>query len=376
MQAFVFISFGFFVFMLFVIGLYFVLALAQKKHSNKIIGRKIIEVRELFKIIMYSDLPSQLQALMKLKKYFNSSDGVEAFRLAFIGCAHEKEITDGFRKSIATVVDFKKIYRTKNVKLSYRKIYVLNIISELHLETDKGNAFALENLKDSSLYVRNSALRVIQNQTNIDVMEKALNIMNEAKNFFNLRYTLDVLDNFKGSQQELDHVLIKNVDKFNTLMRTVSLNHFINTKNENSELKDKLIEYLNSSSNPEIVLLCARYFSRVYDERAKDILYRHLSHEDWRVRSVSVTSIAKYSDEKIINKIKQTILDPNYFVRRGSALSLIKLLDYKELFDMATQHENKRVRDILTYSFETEKIDGYKDYKLNEFLKINTEQGI
>ena len=376
MQAFVFISFGFFVFMLFVIGLYFVLALAQKKHSNKIIGRKIIEVRELFKIIMYSDLPSQLQALMKLKKYFNSSDGVEAFRLAFIGCAHEKEITDGFRKSIATVVDFKKIYRTKNVKLSYRKIYVLNIISELHLETDKGNAFALENLKDSSLYVRNSALRVIQNQTNIDVMEKALNIMNEAKNFFNLRYTLDVLDNFKGSQQELDHVLIKNVDKFNTLMRTVSLNHFINTKNENSELKDKLIEYLNSSTNPEIILLCARYFSRVYDGRAKDILYRHLSHEDWRVRSVSVTSIAKYSDEKIINKIKQTILDPNYFVRRGSALSLIKLLDYKELFDMATQHENKRVRDILTYSFETEKIDGYKDYKLNEFLKINTEQGI
>ena len=376
MQAFVFLSFGFFVFMLFVIGLYFVLALAQKKHSNKIIGRKIIEVRELFKIIMYSDLPSQLQALMKLKKYFNSSDGVEAFRLAFIGCAHEKEITDGFRKSIATVVDFKKIYRTKNVKLSYRKIYVLNIISELHLETDKGNAFALENLKDSSLYVRNSALRVIQNQTNIDVMEKALNIMNEAKNFFNLRYTLDVLDNFKGSQQELDHVLIKNVDKFNTLMRTVSLNHFINTKNENSELKDKLIEYLNSSTNPEIILLCARYFSRVYDGRAKDILYRHLSHEDWRVRSVSVTSIAKYSDEKIINKIKQTILDPNYFVRRGSALSLIKLLDYKELFDMATQHENKRVRDILTYSFETEKIDGYKDYKLNEFLKINTEQGI
>ena len=376
MQAFVFISFGFFVFMLFVIGLYFVLALAQKKHSNKIIGRKIIEVRELFKIIMYSDLPSQLQALMKLKKYFNSSDGVEAFRLAFIGCAHEKEITDGFRKSIATVVDFKKIYRTKNVKLSYRKIYVLNIISELHLETDKGNAFALENLKDSSLYVRNSALRVIQNQTNIDVMEKALNIMNEAKNFFNLRYTLDVLDNFKGSQQELDHVLIKNVDKFNTLMRTVSLNHFINTKNENSELKDKLIEYLNSSTNPEIILLCARYFSRVYDGRAKDILYRHLSHEDWRVRSVSVTSIAKYSDEKIINKIKQTILDPNYFVRRGSALSLIKLLDYEELFDMATQHENKRVRDILTYSFETEKIDGYKDYKLNEFLKFNTEQGI
>ena len=376
MQAFVFISFGFFVFMLFVIGLYFVLALAQKKHSNKIISRKIIEVRELFKLIMYSDLPSQLQALMKLKKYFNSSDGVEAFRLAFIGCAHEKEITDGFRKSIATVVDFKKIYRTKNVKLSYRKIYVLNIISELHLETDKGNAFALENLKDSSLYVRNSALRVIQNQTNIDVMEKALNIMNEAKNFFNLRYTLDVLDNFKGSQQELDHVLIKNVDKFNTLMRTVSLNHFINTKNENSELKDKLIEYLNSSTNPEIILLCARYFSRVYDGRAKDILYRHLSHEDWRVRSVSVTSIAKYSDEKIINKIKQTILDPNYFVRRGSALSLIKLLDYKELFDMATQHENKRVRDILTYSFETEKIDGYKDYKLNEFLKINTEQGI
>ena len=324
MQAFVFLSFGFFVFMLFVIGLYFVLALAQKKHSNKIIGRKIIEVRELFKIIMYSE----------------------------------------------------KIYRTKNVKLSYRKIYVLNIISELHLETDKGNAFALENLKDSSLYVRNSALRVIQNQTNIDVMEKALNIMNEAKNFFNLRYTLDVLDNFKGSQQELDHVLIKNVDKFNTLMRTVSLNHFINTKNENSELKDKLIEYLNSSTNPEIILLCARYFSRVYDGRAKDILYRHLSHEDWRVRSVSVTSIAKYSDEKIINKIKQTILDPNYFVRRGSALSLIKLLDYKELFDMATQHENKRVRDILTYSFETEKIDGYKDYKLNEFLKINTEQGI
>ena len=376
MQAFVFISFGFFVFMLFVIGLYFVLALAQKKHSNKIISRKIIEVRELFKLIMYSDLPSQLQALMKLKKYFNSSDGVEAFRLAFIGCAHEKEITDGFRKSIATVVDFKKIYRTKNVKLSYRKIYVLNIISELHLETDKGNAFALENLKDSSLYVRNSALRVIQNQTNIDVMEKALNIMNEAKNFFNLRYTLDVLDNFKGSQQELDHVLIKNVDKFNTLMRTVSLNHFINTKNENSELKDKLIEYLNSSTNPEIILLCARYFSRVYDGRAKDILYRHLSHEDWRVRSVSVTSIAKYSDEKIINKIKQTILDPNYFVRRGSALSLIKLLDYKELFDMATQHENKRVRDILTYSFETEKIDGYKDYKLNEFLKFNTEQGI
>ena len=376
MQAFVFISFGFFVFMLFVIGLYFVLALAQKKHSNKIISRKIIEVRELFKLIMYSDLPSQLQALMKLKKYFNSSDGVEAFRLAFIGCAHEKEITDGFRKSIATVVDFKKIYRTKNVKLSYRKIYVLNIISELHLETDKGNAFALENLKDSSLYVRNSALRVIQNQTNIDVMEKALNIMNEAKNFFNLRYTLDVLDNFKGSQQELDHVLIKNVDKFNTLMRTVSLNHFINTKNENSELKDKLIEYLNSSTNPEIILLCARYFSRVYDGRAKDILYRHLSHEDWRVRSVSVTSIAKYSGEKIINKIKQTILDPNYFVRRGSALSLIKLLDYKELFDMATQHENKRVRDILTYSFETEKIDGYKDYKLNEFLKINTEQGI
>lgn len=365
MKYIVYIVFGIFVFILAIVGLYFLLALVLKKRDEQIVEEKRLKILNLFNDLLHSDKKETENDVLMLKECFTTDNGFKAFHLAYQNFIAENEVNEEIRSILVEIVDYETIYKNKRLKESYRKSYAFYLMSEFQLESGEAIELSLRNLSDPSFYVRINALKVIQNQTNVKTILTTLDIINERREYYNKRVIVDFLDTFRGNQQELDQQLIHYMDAYTEELISIILEHFTNTENDNQEVQDRILDYLLNSSSIEIVLRSTRYFSVVIDEKAKSIIFENLSHKDWRVRTTSANAIGRYADDKVVGQLKNSLTDLNYFVRRNAALSLVKVISKEELFYEAVSNDDAFARDTLVYLIESEELEGFEDYKIS-----------
>lgn len=375
MMVIVYTVFIIFMLLLFLVGVYFLIAIQMKKHNEEIVNKKMHKIIKLFYYIDQGRAEDHSQDLENLKECFGSKNGFKAFHLAYQSYIVDRKTTKEFKEIVNGIVDYEKIYKNRNIKESYRKSYVLYLISEFDVNMKESNDLALKSLMHSSLYVRISALNVIRNQKDVRIVMQALKIIDTENLYFNKRVVIDFLDGFRGSQEDLDQQLILNIDQFDSSLNFLILDHLVNNKNSTEEVKDKMFDYLENSKEREAKIKSTRYFNKVKDNRAKPLILENMNSEDWGVRAVSVQSVESYADKNIVSELKKTIGDSNYFVRKNSAQTLLHILGKEELFEEALNNEDDFARDVLNYVIESSNLDVFfENYKTNKELEHEKEK--
>jgi hypothetical protein len=89
--------------------------------------------------------------------------------------------------------------------------------------------------------------------------------------------------------------------------------------------KAAILDYYNVfQDTPEMRITCIRSLGRLGGDDVCKIIDRCLSDGDWRVRAVSAKN-AHLCSEDIIEKLRESLRDENYYVRINSAITLSKL---------------------------------------------------
>lgn len=352
-----------------IIVIYFWLAIRLKKRNEKAINIKSEKIEHIFDTLLNEDIKVVDDELKELQQCFLTENGFKAFHNAYQNYSKDRNLNKEFKYLMNNIVDYTSIYHNKSINETYRKSYVLYLISEFNLDNEKTRKLALDSLLDKSFYVRINALSVIRNQKNESLVIDALNAINKFTKYFNKRVVIDFLDNFQGNQELLDQSLVEKVDEFNEALRSVVLDHFINESKDNQKVKDKLLDYLTNSTDPETVLKCTRYFGIDEDPRAKATIFANMNHPDWGVRAISAVSLEKYADRDVINALKTALSDRNYFVRKNTAFTLLRILEKEELFYEALHHEDDFARDILVYTIQNSSLEGFEEYSNIENLE-------
>ena len=67
--------------------------------------------------------------------------------------------------------------------------------------------------------------------------------------------------------------------------------------------------------------------------------------------------------KELVSKLKKSLSDLNFFVRKNSAQSLFSIIGKQEIFDETIKNSDPFARDVLNYMIENTNLSGYGEYK-------------
>lgn len=356
-------SFIMFVLLLLLINSYFLISLNVEKRKHKKIEKRKEEIKEIFVSILENKEASRIVEVNKLRNNFNRKTDIQAFHKAVREYYESSDYKDELSDLLEEVVDINKIVKSGVVRKEYKESYALYLLSEFKMGNKETGDFALSSLDKKSLHIRNNALNVINKNNDLTIMMKAIDLIDSKEHYFNDKTIIDFLDNYKGDKDALDNALYLNMNRYNTNLKKNIISHFINITDGTQKIKDRMLDYIQESSEKEIVISSTRYFNKIIDQRAVKYILNNMESEDWEVRATSARVICNYPGEQVIEKLKQTLKDENYYVRYNSAESFLKLVDEKAVIEEAVKNEDRFTRDILLYAMNTRGIITIEDYE-------------
>lgn len=355
------------------VGIYFGLSLIYKRFNERKLEERTDKVYSFLKNYLIEKEDSK-EAKAFLASNFTRSRDIRAFYYGYDRYVEEYGYSPELKELLTEIVDCSKLMKTNLVKKTYEKSYVLFLVSEFKLDTDKVVGMALDALDDDSVYVRNNALRVISGKGSIDSMLEAIDRMIKSDKYFNDKVTIDFLDSFAGDKEELESVLLNRMDTYDFRHKELFIEHLINRRNDSQEVRDKLLDLFLTSKNLGLVIKISKYFGRIRDPRAEEKIGENLSHEDWRLRAISARTIGSYPSEGAVRELKKTVGDSNYYVRRNSSVALSKILTKEELFKEAYLSQDNFARQALSYIIEKKDPKGFLEYQRK--VKKDEEAGV
>lgn len=103
------------------------------------------------------------------------------------------------------------------------------------------------------------------------------------------------------------------------------------------------------NENPSLKITCIRSMGRLGGYELCSIIRENIADPDWTVRAVSVKNAYLCSDV-IVDDLKETLHDRNYYVRINSAMSLARLGEKGvDALREATESPDKFTRDVAKY---------------------------
>lgn len=362
----IYITFLIFVILLVLVGIYFMSVLRYQKLQNKRVNKKIEEIKDLVEKhindLDLDDIPND--EIVYLKTLVNDKIGLQAFYYCYKEYVEKNGFNERLREYAGTIISHDTLMKNRIVRDKYRQSYILFLLAEFGVNTEEVGEFALSSLNKKSIYVRNNALRVIQNSGSIPLVLRALDVIDNGERYFNYRVLVDILDNFKGDKEELRIALLNAIDNYGDRIKRLIVEHFSNNLEDAEEIRLKVLEYFTKLDSKGIVLICTRYFGRVIDSRAKGLIVKNLEHPDWEVRSMSAKVLVNYNDEEVRDKLSESLNDENYFVRYNSAFSYIDMDEVKNLLsNLSTKIRDGLAHETLLYAMQRKNLISYEDYR-------------
>ena len=352
-----------FVLLLLLVNSYFLISLYVEKRKDSRIEKRKEEIKKSLINIFEKNQTNKKEEIEKLKTCFNRKTDIQAFHYAVKEYENTTIYKDEVSNLLEEIVDIDKILRSGVVRKEYKESYALYLISEFNLGSQEAGEFALASLSKRSLHIRNNALHVINKNNDLNIMMRAIEMINDKEHYFNDKMIIDFLDNYQGNKEKLDNKLYMEMDRYHMNLKKNIISHFMNMNNGSQKIRDKMLDSIHQSDEKEIVISSTRYFYKIIDERAKDDIVKNMSSKDWEVRATSARVVSKYTGESIIDKLKQTLTDENYYVRYNSAESFLKVVDRKVAIDEAIKNEDRFARDILLYAMNTRGIISIDEYE-------------
>lgn len=211
----VYISFVTFVIMLLIVSFYFINSLIVNRFLKRKIAKEVLKIKEVMKRHLQEDKNISNDEIEKLRKLALNKVGLQAFYICYKDYINENGYDEKIRDYAGKVISYKTLLKNRIVRERYRRSYILYMLSEFQINTDEIEEFALNSLNQNSIYVRNNALRVIQNTGNTSIILRAIEKINTSRYYFNYKILVDFIDSFKGDMKILNKSLLSALDSYN-----------------------------------------------------------------------------------------------------------------------------------------------------------------
>lgn len=360
----IYITFIIFVILLILIGIYFLTLLRYHKVQNKKVAEVVDEIKDMMENhLSYDDLGKiPKEELEYLQRITSNKIGLQGFLICYKNHIDKKGFNEKSREYANKIVDYKKLLNNRIVRNKYRQSYILYLLAEFGMNTEEVEEFALGSLKKNSIYVRNNALRVIQNASNVFLVLEALDLIDNSDHYFNDKILIDFLDGFMGDKVLLNEHLINKMDSYSNRLKRIIIEYFSNNCVDYEEVKLKVLYYLSTSEDKELLIASIKYFGKVFDDMALIYIVDKLNAEDWELRAVSAKVLGQYKNEDIKQELFEALRDENYFVRYNSVFSYIGMEDEKVLKDSIDKIKDRFARHMLIYAMQSRGIISFQEY--------------
>ncbi len=248
------------------------------------------------------------------------------------------------------------------------RAYCTVVLGEFKLSNYQINSFLIKSLNTNSMYLRVSALEAISKIGNLNNFLEAIKYISDNDHYINSKILIDILNQFDGDKHLLNKALIDNFNIFNNEFKKSIIEHFKNNKVE--FVKESLLEMLkDENSQKEVRISIIKYFSKINDKLAQEIIIKLLNEGDWEYRAVSASALSNYKGEKVINVLLKSITDKNWYVRYNSAISLLQFNN--DIVDLVFLKEDKYSKDIIFYAMFMENRISYEEYlEKSRYLEV------
>ncbi|MGM9988065.1 MAG: HEAT repeat domain-containing protein [Bacillaceae bacterium] len=255
---------------------------------------------------------------------------------------YEEYICNFFLKKVkedeATVITFIKETKVLNSvfkkedKSEFDTAYKVKLIGQFKLKDYE--AYLLKNCKNSSIYVQITALHSLSSLGDVNSFVLGLKNMLTTNTLVEMKIISDKISKFNGDKQALNDRLKRELTRDDTKLNKVILEHFINVTYIG--VQEKLCLLLNDTSlEKELKLACIKYFIKIKNGKAKELLIKLLQDENWEIRALSATALNHYKEQAVRDALKEVVKDENWYVRQNAARTLFYLATSKrELFDI------------------------------------------
>lgn len=210
---------------------------------------------------------------------------------------------------------------------------------------------------DSSVYVRENALKAIYVSGDAELVISALKLMGCNQIVHNRKLITDGLCTYKGDKEQLADQLIAAYNRF-SIDYKVDIIDFIRLAG--IKRQHELSRFF-TEEDKDIEIECAliRYFRKYPYENVKEELIKYLLNDKkWETASQAALALGEYPGEDTVNALKKSICSYNWYVRYNSAESLARLhLSDNDILDLLNG-EDKYAKEQLRYhlSLREEKI--------------------
>lgn len=252
-----------------------------------------------------------------------------------------------------------QVYRDKN---TMNRGYFAYLMSEYKLcvgdESNYITEIMISFTQDSSIYVRENAMKALISFKNIDHIVNALRIINRLEYEYNRRVLTDDLLEFKDNIDELCDALVNSLDEFNEEIKLGIINYIAFVSDKYKEEFYKL--FIDNNTSKEVKVGLIRYFAKHPSDKIVDELYKYLKSSkanDWELASVSAFALKKYKSVQTKKALIDALSSTNWYVRKNAADSLLSIGLTKKDLDKVHESKDKYAIEMIDYAMSRTKGD-------------------
>lgn len=222
-----------------------------------------------------------------------------------------------------------------------------------HMAVDALEEILVQYMRKQNLYCRVNALEALCSFGSEESVVKALTVLNQEGGFIHEKILTDGLLAFGGDHDRLMALLWDKFERFSGKMQMVVLNYIRYKSGGYCERMFGIMTDLKRDKEQR--LLAIRYFGRYVYEPAREALLGFASDQNplnWEYAAVSVTSLARYTGEKVMAALIGAVHSANWYVRYNAAIGLESRDGYDWDMMEAAGGNDRYAREMLMYRLE------------------------
>lgn len=247
--------------------------------------------------------------------------------------------------------------KSDDILSAYFTRFVANCIAGQPFVTDALQDILLGYVHKPNLYCRVNTLHAFMQFGNTQHVVTALHLQDNNEIYLHSKILTESLLTFTGNQSQLIEELLKNWDSFSVRTQLGISNYIRFCSDGCQSFMRSLME--NEQADKELRLSAIRYFGRYPDERSSDDLIAFASASApslWEYATVSLSSLAHYDGEQVLNVLKQALHSPNWYVRHAAAQSLeAHHVEYNDLSSIM-MGTDRYAKEMISYQFEAQQL--------------------
>lgn len=247
--------------------------------------------------------------------------------------------------------------KRENTQAAYFSYFLSRYMLRKHMPIQSLQEILLGYVSKDNLYCRINALQALYSFGSPDHIVAALKLQDQGKVYLHEKILTEGLLSFTGDHDQLIALLWKHFQGFSPHTQLAILNYI--RFQTGAYVQEMLALLQDPTADKELRLAAIRYFGRYPYPPALEPLLTFAQVDDptrWEYATVSVSSLARYQDLRVMDTLKKALHSANWYVRYAAAVSLeAQDVNYVDMIDIVAGSD-RYAREMMTYRLEARRM--------------------